>query len=374
LEVSRGLAALWVFMFHVKYLFEQTPLLHRFCELGSFGVPMFFVISGYVITYSAESSLANGRPATTFLVKRFMRIYPTFWVSVMVVLAIPFLIELISSLKTGEYVYPESVIDHYSFVEWFHIVALTKVFFSVDGDLQAQFNLVNAVYWTLAIEFQFYLVVFLSLLCRSKYKWVIAMVSLFSFMALFYDFNFNPGLFIYYWPMFFVGGLLAYVHRYKFYLERFVRHKNLSIYLFIVLLWLVVCGGISQLLEVSGFVFSVMFALSLWLCSPFEKILMKIKNTGSSISYWILESFLILGAMSYSVYLLHSKLSEIPRMFVRQLIDSSSLAHGLLTVLLTLLICFPFYFYIERRFMSSSHSNLHRNLLSKSTKEHPAVA
>ena len=58
LELARGIAALWVFFFHVKNNFQDSAeWIYNIAEYGHYGVPMFFVISGFVITYSAEGTL-----------------------------------------------------------------------------------------------------------------------------------------------------------------------------------------------------------------------------------------------------------------------------------------------------------------------------
>src|SRR6185295_17219947 len=49
------------------------PWLTPVAKYGFLGVPVFFVISGFVIAYSAE-----GRTATGFAIARFARIYPGF--------------------------------------------------------------------------------------------------------------------------------------------------------------------------------------------------------------------------------------------------------------------------------------------------------
>ena len=49
------------------------PWMAGFSQYGFLGVPIFFIISGFVIAYSAE-----GRTATGFAIARFSRIYPTF--------------------------------------------------------------------------------------------------------------------------------------------------------------------------------------------------------------------------------------------------------------------------------------------------------
>ncbi len=49
------------------------PWMAGFAQYGFLGVPIFFIISGFVIAYSAE-----GRTAAGFAIARFSRIYPTF--------------------------------------------------------------------------------------------------------------------------------------------------------------------------------------------------------------------------------------------------------------------------------------------------------
>jgi hypothetical protein len=57
LDIFRGAAALWVFIYHIARHFQNIPLFFTFASYDSFGVPMSFVISGFVITASAESIL-----------------------------------------------------------------------------------------------------------------------------------------------------------------------------------------------------------------------------------------------------------------------------------------------------------------------------
>jgi peptidoglycan/LPS O-acetylase OafA/YrhL len=81
LDLLRLVAVLGVVLFHYGFRgptgLEQTyvalPELAAFARYGFLGVPVFFVISGFVIAYSAE-----GRTATEFAIARFARIYPTF--------------------------------------------------------------------------------------------------------------------------------------------------------------------------------------------------------------------------------------------------------------------------------------------------------
>ena len=214
LDMARGIAALLVFLFHVRGGLEASmPVLADIVRFGSLGVPLFFVISGYVISASAEATLRKGESAGAFLKRRFLRIFPPFWLSILVVLAVPYLIAAISALKSGMYEMPEPRFLALGAIDWVQLVSLVKVFMAVGDDLQGQFNQVNAVYWTLAIEFQFYLCVYLALLFRAHFRLIIALVSGASLLLLAWPLPLNSGLFIHFWPMFAVGIALQYLAR-----------------------------------------------------------------------------------------------------------------------------------------------------------------
>src|SRR5947209_659017 len=113
LDPLRGLAALWVFLFHFHFseAFQHTlPLAHRLFKMGDLGVPMFFVISGFCLTAAGRRAIVKAESAGAFLYRRALRIYPPFWCSIVVVALLPFTMELISSLKTGRYTPPSP--DH----------------------------------------------------------------------------------------------------------------------------------------------------------------------------------------------------------------------------------------------------------------------
>ena len=94
LDILRLCAVLGVFFYHFGFLGPQSngaaqiavPAFANFAQYGFLGVPIFFIISGFVIAYSAE-----GRSATQFFIARFSRIYPTF----LICMTITFLIVLL---------------------------------------------------------------------------------------------------------------------------------------------------------------------------------------------------------------------------------------------------------------------------------------
>jgi peptidoglycan/LPS O-acetylase OafA/YrhL len=98
----RWLAAFWVFGYHMLVF---GPLPYPFnlpSRLGFMGVTFFFVLSGFVLTWSMRPSLK----VSTFYVRRFARIWPAHMVALM--LAIPVFYTLASE-PTHSWVKPFSI-------------------------------------------------------------------------------------------------------------------------------------------------------------------------------------------------------------------------------------------------------------------------
>ena len=365
LELARGFACLWIFFFHLNALeavFEtSSPFLANFASYGHLGVPMFFVISGYAITYAAESSRNGHKSPLIFLKNRFRRIYPTFWISLAFILLLPYGLELLSSLKTGDYVQPRNIVSRFDAWEWFNALLLTKVFWATSSNLAAEFTAINSVYWTLAIEFQLYLVVFLALCLGRFYRHAIALVTFFAVLLMFIPNNVNYGLFIHYWPSFAVGIALAYLHRneLRFHIDS-VKKFALLMALTCVTMWIAYLAPAIQI-STNFLVFASIFGIGLWLYSDLEVVLQRWKNSRNRASVFLLQPWLILGAMSYSAYLLHLKLYVLPFALARQFLDYDTPALGLLTIFGTLVISYPFYYFVERNFLSKNYKKLRQD-------------
>ena len=186
LEPMRGIAALWVFAFHYEFsntITKSTPWLHSIFKAGSLGVPMFFVISGFCLGAAASQTKPTRQGIVEFTKRRFFRIFPPFWCSIVVAAALPFALESLSSLRTGVYIHPSAAIPsngflNYDMVDWILVGSLGQVFRAIPdaATLQSKFSSINAVYWTLAIEVQFYIVVAIGILTR---RFNIAMSNVF---------------------------------------------------------------------------------------------------------------------------------------------------------------------------------------------------
>ncbi|HCR1927425.1 hypothetical protein AF35_00289 [Enterobacter roggenkampii CHS 79] len=80
IQYLRGIAAILVVGFHFRGNLNDIYPIKNFGDLmfisGSFGVDLFFMISGFIIALSTAKSEDN--MLTKYVVKRFFRIYPLF--------------------------------------------------------------------------------------------------------------------------------------------------------------------------------------------------------------------------------------------------------------------------------------------------------
>lgn len=91
LQIGRGLAALFVVLFHLnnsvwgiaKYFPDPFSSLLSF---GNSGVQFFFVLSGFIIYLVHANDTGRPRQFLPFAFKRFVRVYPTYWVVLFAVL------------------------------------------------------------------------------------------------------------------------------------------------------------------------------------------------------------------------------------------------------------------------------------------------
>ena len=140
LDALRGWAALIVVGFHLSPLVLGTGrhlAVMRFIDLGKYGVLLFFLVSGYVIPMSLERHGSLRR----FWIGRLCRIYPAYLVTIalVAVLAATGLLSWQASLRTETVT---GVLAH---------ATMTPDLLGLRGAVR--------VFWTLAYEMTFYLVV-----------------------------------------------------------------------------------------------------------------------------------------------------------------------------------------------------------------------
>ena len=84
LQALRGVACLMVFGMHLavweSHYGISRPLLSPVLWFGYAGVDLFFVLSGFLIAHTQASAIGNPAKLPGYLFRRAWRIYPTFWV------------------------------------------------------------------------------------------------------------------------------------------------------------------------------------------------------------------------------------------------------------------------------------------------------
>jgi peptidoglycan/LPS O-acetylase OafA/YrhL len=176
---------------------------------GHFAVMVFFVISGYCITASAESCRRQGFGFRNFMWRRFKRIYPPYWFAI----AFFTLTRAIKTVRGG----PNDL--HRSLLEWIQNLTLTQWLSSLFHPLiwpdQSPRSFV-AAFWSLNYEEQFYLVTAIGL-ALAAYRAAPSIVPVLVLAAIgtVWNFtfpgNFVCGFFIEYWVHFALGACLYFV-------------------------------------------------------------------------------------------------------------------------------------------------------------------
>jgi peptidoglycan/LPS O-acetylase OafA/YrhL len=85
IEAARGFAALLVVTVHATSILAGTHYgalpFGGFFKFGHAGVDFFFVLSGFIIAYIHAGDLGRPERLGSYASKRFIRIYPTYWVA-----------------------------------------------------------------------------------------------------------------------------------------------------------------------------------------------------------------------------------------------------------------------------------------------------
>jgi len=136
IDAIRGLAAISVFIYH----WMATLDIHlEFIDIGRVGVVIFFIVSGFVIPWSLNDKSTSS--VREFVIKRFFRLYPAYWFSLLFVIVAYLTIPNIDWSKGGGQ----------------EINSISQVIVNLSMIQRALgFSNVIGAYWTLFIELAFY--------------------------------------------------------------------------------------------------------------------------------------------------------------------------------------------------------------------------
>jgi peptidoglycan/LPS O-acetylase OafA/YrhL len=169
-------------VFFQKYIFPLSIV-------GRLGVQVFFVISGFVIPYSMWANRYTLKQWGNFIARRLIRLEPPYVASIVLVLFTTFVVSVVTG-KTGFSVDWQAVLLHLGYI---------NVFFGKPW--------LCGVYWTLAIEFQYYLLiaVLYPLLVLTHSYLNAAVTVLLAVASYFISIYVNDNFIFYHFPIFIVG-------------------------------------------------------------------------------------------------------------------------------------------------------------------------
>ncbi len=262
LDSLRAIAALSVCLFHfictVIGFIDSKVILDVF-YYGHYGVQMFFVISGFVIPWSLYHSSYVIKNYFTFVIKRIIRLEPLYIVSLMCAIA---------------HTYIRMRSPHYNGVDT--TPNLTQIVLHI-GYLIPFFksqHWIRPVYWTLAIEFQYYLSIGLLFPLIVSKKIAIRTLS----YAVFLSGSFFVSEFLPYFLPPFLFGISLFLYKTKI-----IEWKELSI--------ITAAAAIEMFVfhNIGTFIFSSIAYVAILFFSEYKN-----------------KVLTFLGNISYSIYLFHS--------------------------------------------------------------------
>ncbi|WP_304062824.1 acyltransferase family protein [Pedobacter glucosidilyticus] len=267
LDILRAFAALAVVLFHLNEPIAHIDNWYRnIVKLGWLGVPVFFVISGYCIMMSAFKT----KKFNYFISKRFFRIFPPYWVSLLLIILIAILQKIVTGFNSISSI-PKNLIEIGA-----NLALLTKPFSNIET--------INWVYWSLTYEWFFYLLIGIVMLSLPIRFWITAL-SIITLISIYIDnSDYNILFFFHHWPTFSLG-LAAYTFHFD--------NTNKRLFYFFTLVILSMYGIVNHFVLVNQVEYGIASLLTfiILLISPYLQVS---KN--------ILTS---LGDYSYGVYLLH---------------------------------------------------------------------
>ena len=319
LDTLRAVAALSVCLFHFSGGMMPklvVPAVKNAFSQGYLGVDIFFVISGFIIPYSLVGKNHRVVGFFTYLKKRVMRINPPAYVTLLLVLGQGFFID--KFIKKASF-YTKDL----SLGQLVHNLLFTIPF--------TNYKWLNGVFWTLAIEFQFYLFIGLlfNVLFSRNVLWFVVLYVLIGLA------QFVPALstaeFFRYSTLFALGGVALLWQQRR------------------IPAWVCVAG-----LALFG-------GLAMWQLSLYAALV----GVGTAVAINTIKvsipGFSFLGKISYSLYLLHGLIGSTAEFFLIKLLSPTSDARKMLLTIMCLGLAiagaYVFYLVVEKPFMRLAAQN-----------------
>ena len=291
---------------------------------GVFGVPFFFIISGFVLGYFfARKYIHNERPnLKEYFLRRLTRIEPPYLLALLI-----FFIALVF------------IVRKYEFAELFpHFIAS---FFYVHNEVFHQHSYVLPVAWTLEIEVQFYLLApLLGLLYRLKRREIRWLIFLILILAdAYYWYNIWYGMHVFKFLHYFLCGMLMadlYVEKIKFPGPSWAGFM-------IGMASLILLPFIIGFYSTTGYIIKYFLMVLLFYTALTNNWLIRIFS---------FAPIAIIGGMCYSIYLVHEQVISATGKLLKFINIENPFIYFILSYLLLLMVvlvvCAVYFKFIEQ--------------------------
>ncbi|MBR8835697.1 MAG: acyltransferase [Stigonema ocellatum SAG 48.90 = DSM 106950] len=337
IQVFRGLASLLVVLAHGSLIFHinlARDFLSDIFSFGGSGVDFFFVLSGFIIFYTHRKDIAKQIKFRGFILKRFMRIYPIYWVVLTG--------KLLSSLNIFS-----SETHQYGLIE------LIKAYLLIPQDRVLLSSSFLGVSWTLSYEIFFYLM-FCLLICLKHnfflpiiFTWLSIIFLNFLGIIEFPKHSYLLHLLFSELNLEFIFGALAayFVSKYE------ISYGSLILYVGLFLYTLSAINYHEKILPLSSV---VTFGL------PFMILTIGAVALEMSKSLTISPTLIFLGDASYSIYLIHGfVINHLTKAVIKlgmvNFLTQNSLVFSLFAIfnaVIALMVGCAMYLYLEKPLLS----------------------
>ncbi len=263
LDSLRAFAAIAVCLYHFVCTttgFIKNENILSIFSFGKYGVQTFFVISGFVIPWAMFSAHFKLNNFFSFLVKRLARLEPPYLFSVLIAIILLLIrAKFYDTTNVGFNLNYKQIALHFGYLIPFF----------------ENYKWLNEVYWTLAVEFQYYFFIgllFIPLVNTTQFIRILIYtgILLLSFIG--------KSTLLFYWLPIFLLGILTFLFKANLILKKE--------YTLVLLITLIFCFYKYQF----GLVlFSILPVLCILFCADIKVFILN-----------------FLGKFSYSIYLIHT--------------------------------------------------------------------
>jgi peptidoglycan/LPS O-acetylase OafA/YrhL len=175
LDGLRAIAVLLVVVYHTVRTANMPGPLARFLSHGNHGVDLFFILSGFCLSYPTLAKLRRDKQASfgiaRYAAHRIVRIVPPYWLAIVATLIFGFVITRLGYPLPWSY-------GHFT------TLSVVQQAFFMDQSMYTHAQFLSAPFWTLPVEFRWYFLFPIVLLLWTKSARAFALVGVAAYLSL----------------------------------------------------------------------------------------------------------------------------------------------------------------------------------------------